>query len=256
MKVVQCVRKVFEHFDISTVPALYFDQIFSHYNIICREKVFSDPNYMGSLHRSEGLTAILVNISSKNMGRINFTKAHELGHYCLNHKGVIFQCTRTDMSDFTKKPQEIEANQFAREFLLPQQMVRPISLSAPFDFETIKAISDQYLVSKLAAVFRMLDFHNDNYAFVSSHNGEITHCGLSKNLLGKIKLRERDTLIDSETFASFTLNSEKQMNGYSSVDPSKWINKNYTNSKIAIKEFSRANRSVGTVMTLLKIDFL
>ena len=157
MKVAHCVQKLIEHFNITIAPALNFDQIFSHYNIICREKEFSDPNYMGSLHRSEGLAAILVNISSRNMGRINFTKAHELGHFCLNHKGITFQCTRTDMSDFTKKPQEIEANKFAREFLLPEKMVKPISLSAPFDFETIKAISDQYLVSKLAAIFRILD---------------------------------------------------------------------------------------------------
>lgn len=256
MKVTRYAQKVIEHFNITTVPALYFDQIFSYFKIICREKIFSDPNYMGSLHRSEGLTAILVNIGSRNLGRINFTKAHELGHFCLDHKGITFQCTRTDMSDFTKKPQEIEANQFAREFLLPEQMIKPISLSAPFDFETIKAISDQYLVSKLAAVFRMLDFHNDNYAFVSSQNGEILHSGLSKSLLGKIKLRERDTQIDIESFAHVVLNSEKQMNGYSSIDPYKWIYKNYTNSKIAIKEFSKANRSVGTVMTLLKIDFL
>lgn len=256
MRVAQCAQKVIEEFDITTAPALHFDQIFKHYNIICREKVYSDPNYMGSLHRSEGLTAILVNKSSKNMGRINFTKAHELGHFCLNHKGITFQCTRADLSNFTQKPQEIEANQFAREFLLPEQMIKPISFSAPFDFESIKAISDQYLVSKLAAVFRMLDFHNDNYAFVSSQNGEILHSGLSKSLLGKIKLRERDTQIDIESFAHVVLNSEKQMNGYSSIAPYKWIYKNYTNSKIAIKEFSKANRSVGTVMTLLKINFL
>lgn len=256
MKVAKCAQKVIEHFNITTAPALYFDQIFSHYNIICREKLFSDPNYMGSLHRGEGLTAILINISSKNMGRINFTKAHELGHFCLNHKGGTFECTRTDISDFTKKPQEIEANQFAREFLLPGQMIKPISLSAPFDFETIKAISDQFLVSKLAAIFRILDFHNDHYAFVSSKNGTIIHSGLSKSLIGRIKLRKIGSAIDSRTFANAVLNSDNQMNGYSAIDPSLWTVKNHTDFKISLKEYSKANKSVGTVLTLIKVDFL
>jgi Zn-dependent peptidase ImmA (M78 family) len=256
MKVAKCAQKVIEHFNITTAPALYFDQIFSHYNIICREKVFSAPNYMGSLHRSEGLSAILVNTNSKNMGRINFTKAHELGHFCLNHRGGTFLCTRMDMSDFTKKQQEIEANHFAREFLLPEQMVKPISLSAPFDFETIKAISDQYLVSKLAASFRILDFHSDHYAFVSSKNGAIIHSGLSGSLIGKIKLRRSGSLIDSRSYANAVLNSDKQMNGYSVVDPSLWIVKNQTDFKISLKEYSKANKSIGTVMTLIKVDFL
>lgn len=160
------------------------------------------------------------------------------------------------MSDFTKNPQEIEANQFAREFLLPEQMVKSISISAPFDFETIKAISDQYLVSKLAAIFRILDFHSDHYAFVSSKNGKIIHSGLSRSLLGRIKLRKIGSLIDSSSYANVIFNSGKQMNGYTTVDSSHWIVKNQTDTKISLKEYSKANKSVGTVMTLIKVDFL
>lgn len=256
MNVAQCAQQVVKYFNITTAPALHFDQIFNHYNIIYREKEFSDPNYMGSLHRSEGFTAILVNTSSKNRGRINFTKAHELGHFCLNHKGATFQCTKTDMSNFTKKPQEIEANHFAREFLIPERMIKPICKTAPFDFVTINTISNQFLVSKLAAVFRILDFHLGDYAFVNSKNGTIIHSGISKSLVGKINLRKSGAAIDGRSFANAVFNSNMPMNGYSTVDPSVWIAKNHTKSEISLKEYSRVNTSVGTVMTLLKVDFL
>jgi Zn-dependent peptidase ImmA (M78 family) len=256
MKSVQCAKQLIEYFDITTAPALHFNEVFKHYNIICREKVFKDPNYMGSLHRTKDLIAILVNTSSKNTGRINFTKAHELGHFCLNHKGETFQCTKSDMSNFAKKPQEIEANQFAREFLLPEDILKPLSIAAPFDFITINAISNQYLVSKMAATIRILDFHLDHYAFVSSMNGTIIYSGLSKSLNGKIALQRLGSAIDGGSFAKSVLNSNKQMNGYSAVDPSVWIAKNHTVSKISLKEYSKANKAVGTVMTLLKVDFL
>jgi Zn-dependent peptidase ImmA (M78 family) len=171
-------------------PSLHFGQIFNYYSIICREKEFSDPNYMGSLHRSKDLNVILVNTCSKNKGRINFTKAHELGQFCLNHKGVAFQCTKTDMSNFTNKPQEIEANQFALEFLLPEKMRKLISLTAPFDFDTIHSLSNEFLVSQIVAIFRVLDFNNGNYAFVNSKDGKITHSKLcaAAHLIGKLLL--------------------------------------------------------------------
>lgn len=255
MKPVQCAQQVLKYFNITTTPALYFNEVFKHYNIICREKIFSDPNYLGSLHRSHNLTAIIVNTCCNNMGRINFTKAHELGHFCLNHKGVTFQCTKTDMSNFATKPQEIEANQFASEFLLPEYMVKPICIAAPFDFVTINTIKNQFLVSKMSAVFRILDFHLGNYAFVSSMNGTITHVGLSKGLIGKISLRKSGSEVRGNSYANTVLNSNKKMSEYSAVDPSVWIAKNRTNSKISLKEYSKANKAVGTVMTLLKVDF-
>ncbi|MGF9697167.1 ImmA/IrrE family metallo-endopeptidase [Paenibacillus sp. MABNR03] len=103
-------QQVLFDFSITTAPALIIDQIFDRHNIIYDEMEYGDPNYMGSLIRAEGKTIILVNTDIKNAGRINFTKAHELGHFILNHKGQQFECSRTDMLDSTRKPLEVEAN--------------------------------------------------------------------------------------------------------------------------------------------------
>lgn len=248
-------QQLLRDFSITTTPALSINRIFENFNIIYDEKEYGDSSYMGSLIRAEGKTIILINTDIKNNGRINFTKAHELGHFSLNHKGQQFECYQTDMLDFTRKPLEKEANQFAKEFLLPESMIKPISISASFDFDTIKSISNNFMVSKHLAIYRILDFHFENYAFVNSKDGIITHFGLSKSLMGKINLRKSGAAIDGRSFANAVLNSNEQMNGYSNIDSSVWVAMNLTNSRISLKEYSRANKSVGTVMTLLKIDF-
>lgn len=243
-------------FCIITAPASSINQLFEYHNIIYDEKEYGDPNYMGSLIRAEGKTIILVNTDIKNAGRINFTKAHELGHFSLNHKGEQFECSRTDMLDSTRKPLELEANQFAKEFLLPEKMVKPISMSATFDFDTIKAISNEFMVSKLVAVFRILDFHLGNYAVIGSKHGVITHFGMSKNLIGKIYLLKSGGSIHKNSFAKECLFSNYRMTGYASIDPKTWVTRNKSSSAISLKEYSRADKSSGSVLTLLKVDFL
>ncbi|MGO4952218.1 ImmA/IrrE family metallo-endopeptidase [Paenibacillus sp. LX16] len=249
-------QQVFREFNITTVPALRINQIFEHYNIIYDEMEYGDPNYMGSLIRAEGKIIILVNTDIKNVGRINFTKAHELGHFMLNHKGQQFECSRTDIQDSSRKPLEIEANQFAKEYLLPEQMVKLISMSAPFDFDTIKSIGNEFMVSKLVAVFRILDFYLGNYAVIGSKYGIITHLKMSKSLVGKINFLKLGAPIHNKSFAKESLTSNIQMNAYTDIDPKAWIVQNRTGSHICLKEYSRTDRSSGSTMTLLKVDFL
>ncbi|MEK4433798.1 ImmA/IrrE family metallo-endopeptidase [Paenibacillus sp. FSL K6-2862] len=249
-------RQLLRDFSITTTPALNFNRIFEHFNIIYDEMDYGNTNYMGSLIRAEGKTIILVNTDLKNAGRINFTKAHELGHFSLNHKGKQFECSRTDMLDFTRKPIEIEANEFAKEYLLPEQKVKPISMSAPFDFDTIKAISNEFMVSKLVAVFRILDFHLGNYAVIGSKDGIIAHIGMSKSLIGKINFLKSGDSIHNNSFANECLISSFRMNGYAPIDPKTWVTRNKSGSAISLKEYSRADKSSGSVLTLLKVDFL
>lgn len=256
MKPLEKAQQLLRIFNIKTTPALSFNHIFKHYNIIYDEMDYGNADFMGSLIRAEGKTIILVNTDIKNAGRINFTKAHELGHFSLNHKGVQFECSRTDMLDSTRKPLEIEANQFAKEFLLPAHMLSPISMSAPFDFDTIRAISNEFMVSKLAAVFRILDFNLGNYAVISSKDGIIKHLGMSKSLMGKINFLKSGDLLHNNSYAKECLISNFRMGGYESIDSNTWVARNKSGSAIKLKEYSRADKSTGSVLTLLKLDFL
>jgi Zn-dependent peptidase ImmA (M78 family) len=62
-----------------------------------------------------------------NIGRRNFTIAHELGHHFLGHTLDGYCHIYRNLSTVTheKQPQEVEANYFAACFLMPYELVMP-----------------------------------------------------------------------------------------------------------------------------------
>lgn len=67
----------------------------------------------------DGEIAIIGYNESKHVHRKRFTVAHELGHMLLGHTSENF-----DIDFESKKPEEIEANQFAAEILMPCEMLK------------------------------------------------------------------------------------------------------------------------------------
>ena len=75
------------------------------------------------MDKNKGIRAIFVD-KKDNPGQKRFTVAHKLGHYFLHF-------TKEDKKDGTsvsfrgsKSPRETEANEFARELLMPEDLVR------------------------------------------------------------------------------------------------------------------------------------
>lgn len=114
-----------------------------------------DGDVSGMLFRKDALVAIGIN-SSHSPTRQRFTLAHELGHFLL-HDGrpVIVDKSvrinyRDERSSLATDSEEIQANQFAAELLMPRNIV--------FD-EVIKAhgsaddIDEDWFVDELAQQF-------------------------------------------------------------------------------------------------------
>jgi Zn-dependent peptidase ImmA (M78 family) len=123
----------------------------------------------GMLVRSEdGRTVIGVN-SLHHPNRQRFTVAHECGHLLL-HKGDVhidrsFRVKRRDeFSSLAVDPEEIEANRFAAELLMPFDMVMKDLMEAEIDAEDedwLKELAQKYRVSVQAMTLRinkLLDF--------------------------------------------------------------------------------------------------
>jgi len=106
--------------------------------------------------------------------RQNFTKAHELGHIILKHEfpsdtNIITDTTENIIgrpgATFEKnKPEEIEANNFAAEFLMPESLIKEkfpdIIIQSLDDVE--KIAKDDFEVSKAAMMVRL---NSLNYQF-------------------------------------------------------------------------------------------
>lgn len=93
-----------------------------------REIVSTNQKFVGALTKANsGQWYIIIN-TIENIGRRNFTIAHELGHYFLEHllQGNSFYCSDDAIAEEsqTTSPIEHEANHFASCLLMPEEKVR------------------------------------------------------------------------------------------------------------------------------------
>ena len=242
--------QVISEFNILTTPALSLNKVFDYFGIVCVEDVFNDLNYCGTLHRKGDQTVIIVNTDIKNQGRINFTKSHEFGHFYMKHKGV-FICKSQDLrlNYSLSKPLEVEANHFASAFLMPEKMIKPIVQTSPFNFDTIGFIRKHFMVSKLSAAFKILDFTLGDYALISSQNKIVTHVKVSKSIHSKIGLPNVGTVLPQKSYANEVLTSTKQMRDYAELSSDIWLGIQTKNYRVF--EHSRADKKSDSCLTLL-----
>jgi Zn-dependent peptidase ImmA (M78 family) len=118
----------------------------------------------GMLVRGDGQIVLGVN-SLHHPNRQRFTIAHECGHLCL-HKGDVHidRSFRNSVSSLAIDPDEIEANRFAAELLIPYGMIKNDLLEYDIDVENeqdIQALAKRYQVSIQAMTHRITNILED-----------------------------------------------------------------------------------------------
>ncbi len=101
--------------------------------------------------------------------------AHELGHLEL-HPGTSYfgLCTGDDMLlDYLASGQEQEANAFAAELLMPDDLYGPKCDVRRVTWAPIKALAEEFKVSLTAAALRFLAFTYDRVAVVACKDGAV-----------------------------------------------------------------------------------
>lgn len=139
------------------------------------------PKFDGALFRMPPGRAgwgIIYNDSITSKGRINFTLAHEFGHYLLHRLTYPngFRCGQQQIVRWDSEYGQLEhqANVFAANFLMPRDdFRRQIPSNAKVDFEMLRACAERYKVSLIAAVLRWLDYTEKRAILVVSRDGFI-----------------------------------------------------------------------------------
>lgn len=133
-------------------------------------KEFEDKDAIsGVLARDDQHTIIVVNQTHSDV-RQRFTIAHEIGHLMLhNYQDPYIDRTlpsmirlRDDRSSLGEDSEEIEANAFASELLMPAFMIEEslgkIDFSKIYDYEDlITKLAKEYEVSTQAMTFRLIN---------------------------------------------------------------------------------------------------
>ena len=139
------------------------DEIIRQHGIGLQESVLEDSVSGMMITRENGTTVVAIN-QSHHENRKRFSMAHELGHY------VLHRTTRSIFVDSSEqkfyrdaeastgtKLQEIEANAFAAELLMPREKIEeflPEKLNY-LDEGVIERLADEFKVSQSAMIFRL-----------------------------------------------------------------------------------------------------
>jgi len=149
---------------IDGVPALALQDIANDEGVKFKFDKYPNDLWDGTLLFKGDKRAILINTQRGLIGRHNFTFAHELGHYLLAHKPTttidgrpIIRCTTADIRN-NDNSNEVDANRFAAELLMPEERFRLDMAGAPIDFGLIGSLSNKYMVSKHACSIRIVNF--------------------------------------------------------------------------------------------------
>ena len=139
------------------------------------------PNFDGALFRAPAGRkgwGIIYNNAISSAGRINFTLAHEFGHYLLHRveypNGI--RCGEQDVVRWDSAYGQIEhqANSFAANFLMPLDDFRhQIDAKAKVDLDMISHCADRYRVSLIATALRWLGYTERRAVLVISRDGFI-----------------------------------------------------------------------------------
>jgi Zn-dependent peptidase ImmA (M78 family) len=149
-----------------TEPPVPVEQLTRDAGAVISYQPFEAEDISGLLYRTAG-TAPVIGVNSNNPKvRQRFTIAHELGHLTLHegHDLILERLVRLNFRDATSSTasdeQEIEANHFAAELLMPDDLLRhSLSLllhGRPLpDLEVVRRLARRFEVSQSAMEYRL-----------------------------------------------------------------------------------------------------
>lgn len=166
--------------DVASLAKEYSQQVFPN-DPITRVRPRGFKGFEGALIPKPGASGewgIGYADSLRTKGRVNFTIAHEFGHYLLHRQKYPdgFQCRPEDMVQWDSEYNrvEAEANRFAAGLLMPLDDFRKqIPAIQKADLDMLGACADRYEVSLTAATLRWLSYTQKRAILVVSRDGYI-----------------------------------------------------------------------------------
>ncbi|HZR31801.1 MAG TPA: ImmA/IrrE family metallo-endopeptidase [Terriglobales bacterium] len=158
-------KEVLDECRISDRP-IPLEAIIQHYGIT-PVRLSATGDIFGAIVRENGGFYIAVN-PDQHPNRQRFTIAHELAHFILHYKDSSERIEHVD-TDFRVSWRnhvssqgvdwnEIEANRFAAELLMPEHMLRPdVDKFGMLDDDALQRLAALYKVSRLAMRFRLIN---------------------------------------------------------------------------------------------------
>jgi Zn-dependent peptidase ImmA (M78 family) len=203
-------------------------------------------------NRPNGIIAVRRDV--REPGRKRFTIAHEIGHYILpGHGKRARSCKGEDVEAWRDGAprQEVEANKFASELLMPTDYVRRVVQARLASIETAKYLCTNFQTSLTAALLKGVDVTEERCCVVLSANN-ITDWA-SPNDVFQHYVRKREKL-STESLASLLMKGGEEREASGMVPAAAWVDDSRLAAGARIYEDSIFQPYYGSVLTVLTIN--
>jgi len=223
------------------------------FKLLVEKQPFESKNILGKAVGNDKGALVYVNSNIDDVGRLNFTAAHELGHVCMhimNNVQTSFECSAKQMSSSFNDPIEKEANGFASGLLMPKHLINSLT-DHDINWENIKRIKDECGSSLEASFRRMCALYKEPSALVIHQNGRFKRFVSSSNFAPYIEMAPMTS--EQKILCADGLNDEF-LADFESVDAMDWVNPQIKSDTLHSIFTSSISLKNDITYTLLKYD--
>ncbi len=197
--------------------------------------------------RAKGVISINKNI--KELGRRNFTICHEIAHFVLPNHGSV-KCKSKEIESWSSgiNAQEVEANRFAAELLLPKKEIyRMVNNKATI--EMAKKIATDFKTSLTATLLKCSEVTDEACAVVWSVNGKIEWVKKNENF--NLFIPKKD--LDNQSIAYKLFQNNLNQHDEKAVYAETWVSSDNLPADLEIWEDSIFMPNYSGTLTLLTL---
>lgn len=159
-------------------------------------------------------------------GRINFTLAHEFGHYlCHRQRQAEFRCGQGSMLDYygeASRKMEKEANEFASYLLMPATDFRQQIEGEAVTLELLGHVADRYQTSFTATALKWLEITSEAAMLVVARDEFVCWSYSSKLASSRDTYLAPGTPVPASAIERLMVASSHSRNEWSSVPAGVW----------------------------------
>jgi hypothetical protein len=211
--------------------------------------------YTGMLLVVEGEALISVKSNIREYSKKRFTVAHEMGHFSIpDHvtpEKHFFRCTDKDLNTFDRRGgKEAEANEFAAELLMPEDIFRKIIRLKDLSYDFLQDLTSEFNTSLTATGIRFTELSGD-YVLIVSENSCIVWFLKGDNFPFYVRGNGR---LDKESIAIEFFEGNALPKSFEIVPADAWLDDRRLKGDIEVKELSIPLTRYNQVLTFLYVE--
>jgi hypothetical protein len=245
-------REIVRHLRIESPDELDIEDISWHCGALVKETSIRGAD--GRVIRTGTRGVISVRQDINEPGKKRFVAAHELGHFEIHAKrDQLSLCLQSDFLNWyhAAQPDENEANEFAAELLLPEELFAPRAVTIRPIFEGIEELAREFRTTLTATTIRFVECTPERCAFVVSEDRRIKWFRASDDF-GYFLMP--GTRLHENSYAADFFQGKRIEQGLHTVRADAWLQGAKLQRDSQIKDTSRELSRYGQVISLLWID--